>query len=275
MNTIVCIKQVPDTEHLQEVTINPETNTLEREKIPAIINPFDVNAIEEAIRIKEKRGGKVTVMTMGPPQAEEALRTALAMGADEAILLTDMAFAGSDTWATAKTLAKAIKKIGVFDLIFFGKQAIDGDTAQVGPEVAEELSLPQITYVSKLDVEDKPACLLRGEAGRKVKGKRTVEDAYEEVEAPTPCVITVTKDINEPRFASIKGLLKAKKAEITKWGRTDLGLSDKQTGLNGSATQVIKIFTPPRRAKGEMIEGASSDEKASKLVEKLKADKVI
>src|SRR4030042_2103563 len=150
MDIIVCKKQVPDTEHLQEVTINPETNTLERQKIPAVINPFDVNAIEEAVRIKEKRGGKVTVMTMGPPQAEEALRTALAMGADESILLTDMAFAGSDTWATAKTLAKAIKKIGEYDLILFGKQAIDGDTAQVGPEVAEALCLPQITYVNKL-----------------------------------------------------------------------------------------------------------------------------
>lgn len=264
MNIIVCIKQVPDTEHLQEVTINPETNTLEREKIPAVVNPFDVNAVEEAIRIKEKQGGKVTVMTMGPPQAEEALRTALAMGADEAILLTDRAFAGSDTWATAKTLAKAIEKIGEFDLILFGKQAIDGDTAQVGPEVAEALFLPQITYVNKLEIE-----------GKKVKGRRTVEDAYEEVEADIPCVITVTKDINEPRFASIKGLLKAKKAEIISWGKNKLELKDREIGLNGSATQVIKIFTPPRKGKGEMIEGASAEEKASKLVEKLKADKII
>ena len=264
MNTIVCIKQVPDSEHIQEVTINPETNTLERNKIPAVINPFDVNAIEEAIRIKEKHGGKVTIVTMGPPQAEEALRTALAMGADEAIFLTDMAFAGSDTWATAKTLAKAIEKIGGFDLVIFGKQAIDGDTAQVGPEVAEALSLPQITYVSKLDVEDK-----------KIKGRRTVEDAYEEVEALMPCVITVTKDINEPRFASIRGILKAKKAEIIKWGKDELGMSDEETGLNGSATQVIKIFSPPRRGKGEMIEGVSADEKTSNLVEKLRADKII
>jgi electron transfer flavoprotein beta subunit len=264
MNIIVCIKQVPDTEHLQEVTINPETNTLEREKIPAIVNPFDSNAVEEAIRIKEKQGGKVTVITMGPPQAEEALRTALAMGADEAILLTDMAFAGSDTWATAKTLAKAIEKIGAYDLILFGKQAIDGDTAQVGPEVAEALSLPQITYASKLEID-----------GKKVKGRRTVEDAYEEVEAGMPCVVTVTKDINEPRFASVKGLLKAKKTEIIKWGKDDLALKDKEVGLNGSATQVIKIFTPPRREKGEIIEGDSSDEKTSKLVEKLKADKII
>ena len=264
MNIIVCIKQVPDTEHLQEVTINPKTNTIEREKIPAVINPFDVNAIEEAIRIREKQGGKVTIITMGPPQAEEALRTALAMGADEAILLTDRAFAGSDTWATAKTLARAIEKIGGFDLILFGKQAIDGDTAQVGPEVAEALALPQITYVNKLEIE-----------GKKVKGRMTIEDAYEEIEAHMPSIITVTKDINEPRFASIKGLLRAKKAEIKKWGKDDLGLTDKETGLNGSATQVIKIFTPPKREKGEIIEGASSDEKASKLVEKLKADKII
>lgn len=264
MNIIVCIKQVPDTEHLQDVTVNPETNTLEREKIPAIVNPFDSNAVEEAVRIKEKLGGKVTVITMGPPQAEEALRTALAMGADEAILLTDMAFAGSDTWATAKTLAKAIEKIGNYDLVLFGKQAIDGDTAQVGPEVAEELSLPQVTYVSKLEV---------GEG--KIKARRIIEDAYEEVEAPMPCVVTVTKDINEPRFASIKGLLKAKKAEVIRWGKDDLALSDENIGLNGSATQVIKIFTPPKREKGEILEGASPDDKAAKLVEKLKADKII
>lgn len=264
MNIIVCIKQVPDTEYLQNITIDPETNTLQREKIPAIVNPFDMNAVEEAIRIKENSGGKVTVITMGPPQAEEALRSALATGADEAVMLTDPAFAGSDTWATSRTLARAIEKIGDYDLILFGKQAIDGDTAQVGPEVAEFLSLPQITYVNKLEIHD-----------RKIKARRTIEDAYEEVEAPLPCVITVTKDINEPRFASIRGLLKAKKAEITTWTQEDLELKDEELGLQGSPTQVVKVFTPPRKEKGEMIGGNTVEEKVDTLIKKLKEHHII
>jgi len=264
MNILVCIKQVPDTEHIAEVQIDPETNTLMRDQVPAIINPFDSNAIEEALRLKEKLAGKVTVITMGPPQAEEALRSALAMGADEAILICDIAFAGSDTLATSRALASAIKKISQFDLILFGKQAIDGDTAQVGPEVAEVLNLPQITYVNKLEI-------LNG----KVKARRALEDAYQEVESKLPCVITVTKDINEPRFASMRGLLKAKKAEIIKWEIRDLELSKEDVGLKGSATQVIKVFSPPKKEKGEMIGGETSEETVNKLVEKLRKDKLV
>ncbi len=263
MNIIVCIKQVPDTESLSKVRINQETNTLVREGIPSIINPFDENAIEEALRLKEKYGGRITVITMGPPQAEEALRKALAMGADEAVLLSDPAFAGADTLATSYTLAAAIKKVGQFDLILFGKQAIDGDTAQVGPGVAERLGLPQITYVRKVEIENS-----------KVKAERTLEDAFEVVETELPAVLTVTKEMNEPRYSSMRGVLKAKKAEIPVWKATDLDLDGGRIGLDGSPTQVIKIFTPEAPGKGELLEG-SVPEQVEVLVTKLREAKII
>ena len=263
MNIIVCIKQVPDTEALGQVRISPETNTLIREGIPSIINPFDENAIEEALRLREKQGGKVTVITMGPPQAEEALRKSLALGADEAILISDRAFAGSDSLATSYTLAAAIKKIGKFDLIFFGKQAIDGDTAQVGPGVAERLNLPQITYVRKVEVSN-----------GNIRAERTLEDAFEIVETKLPAVLTVTKEINEPRYASMRGVLKAKKAEIPLWKAADLDLDEGRIGLDGSPTQVIKIFTPEPRGQGEVLEG-SLPEQVEALVNKLREAKII
>lgn len=263
MNIIVCIKQVPDTESLGQMRINPETNTLIRNEVPSVINPFDENAIEEALRLKEKLGGKVTVITMGPPQAEEALRKSLAKGADEAILISDRAFAGSDTLATSYTLAATIKKIGEFDLILFGKQAIDGDTAQVGPGVAEWLNLPQITYVRKIDI-------IEG----KVRAERILEDAFEIVESRLPAVLTVTKEINEPRYASMRGILKAKKVEIPLWNVADLDLDEKKVGLDGSPTQVIRIFTPLPRGKGEILEG-SLPEQVEVLVNKLREAKII
>ncbi|MCK4326818.1 electron transfer flavoprotein subunit beta/FixA family protein, partial [bacterium] len=234
-----------------------------REGIPSIINPFDENAIEEALRLKEKHGGKVTVITMGPPQAEEALRKALAMGADEAILLSDPALIGSDTLATSYALSAAIKKIGQFDLILFGKQAIDGDTAQVGPGVAERLGLPQITYVRKLEIENS-----------KVKAQRTLEDAFEVVETKLPAVFMVTKEMNEPRYSSMRGVLRAKKAQIPVWKATDLDLDKERIGLDGSPTQVIKIFTPEPPGKGELLEG-TVPEQVEALVSKLREAKVI
>jgi len=264
MNIIVCIKQVPDTEHLHEVTINLENNTLNREGIPSIVNPFDSNAVEEALRIKEKFGGKVTVITMGPPQAENALRETLAMGADEAILLSDIKLAGSDTWATSVALSRAIESTGNFDMILFGKQAIDGDTAQVGPEVSELLGIPLITYARKIEVLD-----------GKVKVERVLEEGYEVLEAELPCAITVTKDINEPRFASMKGILKARKMEIIHWTLEKLGLQEEEVGLKGSPTQVVRIFSPPPRPKGEIIEGENVEEKVAKLIEKLKTHRII
>lgn len=256
MNIIVCIKQVPET---TEVRINPETNTLIREGVKAIINPFDVYAIEEGVRLKERFSGKVTVLTMGPPQADAALREAISLGADEGILVSDRAFAGSDTWATSYTLAGAIKKIGQFDLILCGKQASDGDTAQVGPGISAHLDIPQVTYVKKIEeVKDKS-----------MRVERMLEEGYEIIETPLPALLTVVKEINVPRLPSLKGMIKAKSAQITVWGQKDLNLDPEQLGLCGSPTQVVKIFTPAPRAGGQMLTG-EIPEIVNKLVDELK-----
>ena len=255
MHFVVCIKQVPET---TDVRINPDTNTLMREGVASIVNPFDTYAIEEALRLKEKQGGKVTVISMGPPQAEAVLREAIAMGADEAILLTDIAFAGSDTWATSYALAMAINKIGDADLILCGKQASDGDTAQVGPGIATHLDLPQITYVRKVEELD----------DKQIVAERLLETGYEVVESELPCMLTVVKEINEPRLPSLKGKMAARKAEIVKWGADDIGADKSKLGLEGSPTKVVKIFTPPAREGGEMLTGEPQevvDELAGKL----------
>lgn len=242
MNIIVCIKQVPET---TEVRINPETNTLMREGVKSIINPFDMYAIEEAVRIKEKSGGKVIALTMGPPQAEGALREAISLGADEAILLSDRAFAGSDTWATSYTLACAIRRIKDYDLIICGKQASDGDTAQVGPGIATHLDIPQVTYVKKIEeIKDKA-----------IRVWRMTEEGYEIIESGFPVLFTVVKEINSPRMPSLRGLMRAKSAKITCWAHKDLEADSENLGLGGSPTQVVKIFTPAARPSGEMLEG--------------------
>ena len=251
MNIIVCIKQVPET---NEVRINPETNTLIREGVKSIINPFDMYAIEEAVRLKEKFGGKAIVITMGPPQAEAALREALSLGIDEAILITDRAFAGSDTWATSYTLAQVIRKIGAFDLILCGKQASDGDTAQVGPGISAHLDIPQVTYVKKIE-EVK---------NNSLRVERMMEEGYEVIETPLPCLLTVVKEINEPRLPSLKGMLRAKSAKITVWTQKELNLDPQSIGLCSSPTQVIKIFTPPPRIGGQILKGDTQE-----VVEKL------
>lgn len=256
MHIVVCIKQVPDT---TDVKIDPKTNTLIREGVASIINPFDMYAIEESIRIKEKKGGKVTVLTMGPPQAENALREAISMGADNAILLSDRTFAGSDTWATSYTLAMALKKIDPFSLIICGKQASDGDTAQVGPGIAAHLDLPQITYVRKIEEL----------ADDYITAERLLEDGTEIIRAPLPCLLTVVKEINEPRIPSLKGKLAAKKAQITIWKSADLACDAANLGLDGSPTKVLKIFNPPPRAGGEILKG-ELEEVVPKLVAKLK-----
>jgi len=256
MNIIVCIKQVPET---TEVRINPETNTLIREGVKSIINPFDMYAIEEGVRLKDKFGGKVTVISMGPPQAEAALREAISLGADEGILVCDRAFAGSDTWATSYTLAGAIKKVSVFDLIICGKQASDGDTAQVGPGISAHLDIPQVTYVKKIEeVKEKS-----------MRVERMLEEGFEIIETPLPALITVVKEINEPRLPSLKGMMKSKSAKITVWGQKDLGLDPQNIGLCGSPTQVVKIFTPPHRTGGQMLQGEISDV-VNKIVDLIK-----
>ena len=258
MHIIVPIKQVPET---TEVRINPETNTLIREGVKSIINPFDMYAIEEAVRLKEKFGGKTTVITMGPPQADAALREAISMGIDEAVLLSDRAFAGSDTWATSYTLGSAIKKIGGFDLILCGKQASDGDTAQVGPGICAHLDIPQVTYVKK--IEEVKGGFMRVE--------RMMEEGFEVIETPMPALLTVVKEINEPRLPSLKGMLRAKQAKITVWTQKELNLDPVHIGLFGSPTQVIKIFTPPPRIGGQMLTG-DAQEVVEKLVKLLRSE---
>ncbi len=240
MHIIVCIKQVPDT---TDVKIDPETNTLMREGVASIINPFDMYAIEESIRIKEKLGGKVTAISMGPPQAEAALREAISLGVDEGVLVCDRAFAGSDTWATSYTLAAALKKIGDYSIVLCGKQASDGDTAQVGPGIATHLDLPQITYVRKIEEIDE----------EKIVAERLLEEGYEIISSPLPCLLTVVKEINEPRLPSLKGKMAAKKAEIKKLGAEELQCEVPKIGLDGSPTKVVKIFTPPPRGGGEIF----------------------
>jgi len=268
MNIIVCIKQVPET---TEVRINPQTNTLIREGVKSIINPFDMYAIEESIRLKEKFGGKVTVVTMGPPQAQAALREAISLGIDEGVLVCDRAFAGSDTWATSYVLSGAVKKLGAFDLVICGKQASDGDTAQVGPGISAHLNIPQVTYVKKIEeVKGKgDVSLSPGNVPFSMRVERMMEEGYEIIETPLPAVLTVVKEINEPRLPSLRGMMKAKSAKITLWTQKELELDPQHIGLCGSPTQVVKIFTPPQRAGGEMLTG-EIPEIADKLVELLK-----
>jgi len=256
MNIIVCIKQVPDT---TDVKIDPETNTLIREGVASIINPFDAYAIEEAIRLKERYGGKVTALTMGPPQAKEALKEAISLGVDEGIILTDRAFAGSDTWATSYTLAKGIQKIGEYDIILCGKQASDGDTAQVGPGISTHLDIAQVTYVRKIE----------SVLGNVVRVERMVEEGYEILDAQLPCLITVVKEINEPRLPSLRGKMRAKKAEIISWAANDLDMDTSKIGLTGSPTKVVKIFTPLPRKGGQILKG-DAEETARKLADLLK-----
>src|SRR3989339_1033155 len=210
MDIIVCIKQVPDT---TEVKINPETNTLVREGVPSIINPFDENAVEEALRLREKNGGKVTVITMRPQQAKEALKQVIAMGVDEVILVSDRAFAGSDTWATSYTLAQAIKKIGKFDLIFCGRQAIDGDTAQVGPQLAEFLMIPQVTYAQKVEIKDNEAIV-----------ERALENGYMVIKAKLPILLTTIKELNIPRYPNVGRIVDSfGQNKVKIWTNQDIG----------------------------------------------------
>lgn len=244
MNIIVCIKQVPDTD---QVRIDEKTGTLIRAGVPSIINPDDRNALEQALRIKDEHGAKVTVLTMGPDQAETALKEAIAMGADEAILLSDRKFAGSDTWATSTALAAGIKDIGDYDIIFCGRQAIDGDTAQVGPQIAEHLDLPQITYAQDFKID-----------GDKVIVQRALEDGHYIIECETPVLVTAISELNEPRYPSINGIVAAHRTEglIKVLSAEDVKADETNLGLKGSPTKVNKSFTPEGRSgAGEIFDG--------------------
>jgi len=262
MNIVVFAKQVPDT---AAVKIDPVTNTLVRSGVPNIMNPFDRQALETALLLKDVHGATVTVVSMGPPQAEEILKDALAMGADEAVLISDRALAGSDTLATSFALAAAVKKIGVCDLVLCGKQAIDGDTAQVGPEVAEHLDLPQVTGALKVVKE-----------GDLLLVDRDNETSSQTISVKLPALVTVTRAEKEPRFASIKGKMKAKKYAVPVWSAADLSLAEETIGLSGSPTKVERIFTPPvQEIENEIISEDDPAKAVELLFEKLVQAKII
>lgn len=261
MKIIVCIKQVPDT---NEVKLDPKTGRLIRDGVPSIINHDDKNALEEAIKLKDGRDDvTVTVVSMGPPQADVALREALAMGADEAILLSDRAFGGSDTWATSYIIAEAIKIIGDYDIIFCGRQAIDGDTAQVGPQIAEKLGIPQITYVQNFKLE-----------GNKVICERALEDGYQVIETTMPCLLTAIKDLNDPRYPSVGGIFDAYEKEVKVWGINEVPIDTTKAGLKGSPTNVFRTFTPEPKGAGMMLEGADK-ETVKDLIARLQAKHIL
>jgi electron transfer flavoprotein beta subunit len=261
MNIIVLVKQVPDT---SEVKINRETNTLIRDGVPSIINPYDRYAIEEALRLREKHGGKVTAITMGPPQAAEALKETVSLGVDDVVLLSDRAFAGADTWATSYALSQGIKQIRDYDLVIAGKQAIDGDTAQVGPETADMLGIPFVAYIRKIEQVE----------GRKMIAERLMDNGYDIVETSLPALITVVKEINEPRVPSLKGKMKAKNLKVTAWTAKDIGADEGKIGLKGSPTQVVRIFPPMPRGQREILSGSIEDQVAT-VANKLKEQSLI
>jgi electron transfer flavoprotein beta subunit len=261
MNVVVCIKQVPGT---TEVKIDPQTNTLVKEGIEHIINPFDMYALEEGLRLKEKHQGKVTAISMGPPQAEEALREAIALGVDEATLLSDPAFDGSDTLATSYILAKAIAKLGQFDIVICGRQTMDSDTGQVAPQLAEQLGLPFVSYVSQIE-EIREGYM---------RVQRMVEEGHQVVEMPLPGVISVVKEINVPRLPSLRGLMKSKQAQIPAWNAQELGVDMNKVGLSGSPTRMVKLSHPQRTGHGEMLQG-SPESQVEQLVARLRETKII
>ena len=262
MKIVVCIKQVPDT---NEVKLDPVTNTLIREGVPSIINHDDKSGIEAALQLKEKAGGTVTVVCMGPPQADVALREALAMGCDEAFLLSAREFGGSDTYATATIIAAALKKIG-FDLVITGRQAIDGDTAQVGPQIAENLKVPQVSYAEEVNVE-----------GDKIIVKRQYEDRYHLLEVKTPCLLTALSELAVPRYMSVRGIVEAYEKEVKVFGFEDLkdSLNPEHIGLKGSPTNVFKSFTKQAKGQGTLYADISADEAVKVIIDKMEERHII
>ena len=254
MKIVVCLKQVPDT---TAVKIDPKTGTLIRDGVPSIINPEDKHALEAALQIKDNNGAHVTVISMGPPQAQAALREALCMGADEAILLTDRAFGGADTLATSKALAAAIKGLE-YDIIFAGRQAIDGDTAQVGPEIAEHLNIPQVTYVQDVKVEEDGLII-----------NRALEDGYELIKVQAPVLLTAIEELNHPRYMNVQYIFDTVNKEVKILTADDIEISKDELGLKGSPTKVKKSMTKEAKGAGEIVK-ESAQEAVAYVLGKLK-----
>ncbi|MHC1584680.1 MAG: electron transfer flavoprotein subunit beta/FixA family protein [Candidatus Syntropharchaeia archaeon] len=257
MRIIVCIKQVPDPEHFSEIKIDVDKKAIKREGIPSIVNPLDKNAIEEGLRIRERFGGEVIAISMGPPQAVDALREALAMGVDRAILLSDREFAGADTLATSYTLSLGIKKLGEFDLVICGNETVDGGTTHVPPQLSEFLGIPHVTYVREVQFSDE-----------KVIMKRGIEHGYMLVEGKIPLLIAVTREINKPRYPTIVGIMEAAKKEIEVWGVEEIGAEKERIGLKGSPVQVSGVFEIELKRKREVLKGPP-EEVVKKVVERL------
>lgn len=265
LNMTICVKPVPDSRYWDRLTLDPRTKVLRREGIPVIISPLDKNAIEEALRIKEARGGgKVSVISMGPPNTTEVLAMAYALGVDEAYLLSDRAFAGADTLATACALAAGIKKVGNFDLVLFGNESLDGSTGQVGPQVAEMLDLPSLTRVEKIDFADDDTARVR----------TRIEGGYMVTEVKLPAALAVTKDINLPRLTPVFGALWATEKQTTVFSAAHCDVSNDNIGLAGSPTYVPEVANIEMTRKGEIIKGEPADI-ARQLVEKLHAAGVL
>lgn len=261
MKIVVCIKQVPDTAN---VRLDPVTHTLKREGVASIMNPFDLFALEAALRVREAVGGTLTALSMGPPQAAEVLKEAVSYGADDTLLLSDRAFAGADTWATTAALAAGVRRLGGADLIICGKQAIDGDTAQVGPGLAERLNFPHVAFVKGF----------RQVAEDRLVVERQMDDGYEVVELPLPALITVVREVGEPRPPSMKGKLRAKKYAPPVAGAAELGLGEAQVGLAGSFTQVVRTFAPEVSGERELLEGHPAEVGAA-VMDRLAAKGII
>lgn len=262
MKIVVCIKQVPDT---AEVKLDPKTNTLIREGVPSIINHDDKAGLETALQLREQHGGSVTVVCMGPPQADVALREALAMGADEAYLISAREFGGSDTYATATIIGAALKKIG-YDLVITGRQAIDGDTAQVGPQIAEQLKIPQVSYAEEMRVE-----------GSHVIVKRQFENQAHVLKVQMPCLVTALTELAEPRYMYVGGIVDAYRHNVKVLGFDDLKglLNPEWIGINGSPTNVAKSFTKQAKGEGKILAGLSADEAVAAIMDTLIARHII
>ena len=254
MDILVAIKQVPDTD---KVKMDPVTGTMVREGVDAIVNPLDLYAIELAIRLKEKHGGKVTVFSMGPPAAEKALKEAMAMGCDAGVLVTDRAFSGSDTWATSYTLSRSVAKLGHYDLILAGERATDGDTGQVGPCLAAWLGIPVLSYVGSVDSGASGTAV---GAGSRIVARRLVEEGYQRVEVELPCLLTVVKEIANPRLPTLRGKKYARQTALTIFGAADLDADPACLGLKGSPTKVSKIFYPKVTRSGTMVKARDEAE---------------
>lgn len=261
MKILVFVKQVPDTD---DVKLDPKTGNLQREGVQSILNPLDANAIECAVRLKERCGGTITAISMGPPQAESVLRKALALGCDEAYLLSDRAFGGADTLATAYTLSKAAEKVGGYDLLLFGRHATDGDTAQTGPATAAFLGIPQITLATSIDIQDGWVICYRG-----------LEDSCEKAAAKLPALVTVCDSINEPDYPTPKNIMKAFKKPLSVWNAADLGADTERTGIPGSPSSTKKVFEPPKRSASTCFFDGSPKEIAVKFVDMLENEHVL